>query len=163
MALEFELEIAEGLARKAGQMVISLQQQGTTRYKADNEGPVTDGDLVSCQIIAAGLKKHFPLDPIISEESFEANHVVPSTGRLWLIDPIDGTKDYAAGGLEYAVMIGLAIDGRPQLGVIFEPATQTLWRAKPGCAERVEASGHIAPLKIHDKTFSQNEIGRAHV
>lgn len=153
--LESELIVAEQLARKAGQVALELQHLGVLEYKADGQGPVTQGDLEADQIIYQGLQKHFPKDLIISEERFTPETPIPSTGRVWFVDPIDGTIDYAAGGTEYAVMIGLAIDGVPQAGVVFQPATQTLWRATPQLAERIDSRGRTQILNIRDKTVSQ--------
>ena len=149
--LEFELTVAEQLARAAGQNALLLQNLGVLKYKDNAEGPVTEGDLAADLIIREGLQKNFPEDLIITEESFNFSSV-PSTGRVWFVDPIDGTIDYTAGGTEYAVMIGLAIDGVPQIGIVFQPATQTLWRAKPQSAERIDSDGQIQILDIRSKT-----------
>ncbi len=146
--LETELNIAEALAREAGTQALLLQNQGVLRHKDNFEGPITQGDLVADQIIRQGLHKHFSKDTVITEETFEPNSPIPTTGRVWFVDPIDGTIDYAAGGQEFAVMIGLAIDGVPRVGVVFEPATQTLWRAKPQLAERVDRNGQAFKLDI---------------
>lgn len=154
--LELELKIAEHLARKAGEKAIQLQHLGVLREKENSEGPLTQGDLVADQLICEGLKKHFPYDKIITEESFEPGTEVPTTGRVWFVDPIDGTSEYAAGGPEYAIMIGLAIDSMPQLGVVFEPATQALWRAKPGLAERLDTNGWVHRLDIRQRPVPQD-------
>jgi 3'(2'), 5'-bisphosphate nucleotidase len=150
--LELELKIAEQLAREAGAQSLLLQHLGVLRHKDNFEGPITQGDLVADEIIRKGLREHFPQDQIITEETFEPESPVPSKGRVWFVDPIDGTKDYAAGGPEYAVMIGLAADSIPQIGVVFEPATQTLWRSKPGLAERIEADGQTYLLDIRERS-----------
>lgn len=149
--LELELKIAEQLAREAGAQALLLQYLGVLSHKENFEGPLTQGDLVADKLIREGLQKHFPGDNIITEETFKPDSPVPTTGRVWFVDPIDGTSNYAAGGSEYAVMIGLAIDSIPQVGVVFEPATQTLWRAKPGLAERVEATGKVQVLDIRHR------------
>lgn len=149
--LELELKIAEQLAREAGAQALLLQYLGILRHKDNFEGPITQGDLEADQLIREGLQKHFPEDLIITEETFEAGSEIPTTGRVWFIDPIDGTSDYAAGGSEYAVMIGLAINSIPQVGVVFEPATQTLWRAKPGLAERIDSNGQTYLLDIRER------------
>ncbi|MEI6805406.1 MAG: 3'(2'),5'-bisphosphate nucleotidase CysQ [Myxococcaceae bacterium] len=146
--LEIELTIAEALARQAGKTALSLQHLGALRYKDNFEGPVSQGDLVADQLIREGLQKHFPDDFVITEETYVPGAEIPSTGRVWFVDPIDGTIDYVAGGTEYSVMIGLAINGIPQLGVVFEPATQTLWKAKPELAERIDSNGQVHKLDI---------------
>lgn len=154
--LETELKIAESLAREAGAQALLLQHLGVLRYKSNFEGPVTEGDLVADRLIREGLKKHFPSDTIITEETFEPDSPIPTKGRVWFVDPIDGTINYAAGGQEYAVMIGLAIDSVPQIGVVFEPATQILWRAKPNSAERINADGQAYLLDVRDQPVFDN-------
>lgn len=149
--LEFEQKIAEQLARKAGQQALLLQNLGVLKYKDNSEGPVTQGDITADLLIREGLRQHFPDDLIITEETFRPEDPVSATGRVWFVDPIDGTIDYAAGGQEYAVMIGLAIDGIPQVGVVFQPATQTLWRAGPLSSERIGPNGKAQVLDIRDK------------
>src|SRR5688572_20784362 len=104
--LSTELIICEQLAREAGARALALQHVGTVHYKDNAQGPVTQGDLAANDIICSGLARHFPNDLIISEESFDSSMVpIPAHGRVWFVDPIDGTIDYVAGGQEYAVMI----------------------------------------------------------
>ena len=151
--LEFELQIAEQLAKTAGQKALELQHLGVLKYKDNAEGPVTLGDLEADRILREGLQAHFPKDLIITEESFDNPSLpISSKGRVWFVDPIDGTLNYAAQGSEYAVMIGLAIDGVPQMGVVYQPATHTLWRSKPTLAERLSPEAQIQILDIHPKT-----------
>ncbi|MES2504832.1 MAG: 3'(2'),5'-bisphosphate nucleotidase CysQ [Myxococcota bacterium] len=154
MTLSIELKIAEQLARQAGERALKLQHLGVARYKDNFEGPVTEGDLQADQIICEGLKQSFPDDLIISEESYVAGSLVPEAHRIWFIDPIDGTKDYAAGGAEYSVMIGLCINNQPVLGIVFEPATGILWRTDGESAERVEADGSIHSLNVQLRQIS---------
>ncbi|MBL4819211.1 MAG: 3'(2'),5'-bisphosphate nucleotidase CysQ [Deltaproteobacteria bacterium] len=154
--LSIELKLAELLARQAGEATLKLQHLGVARYKDNHEGPVTEGDLKAEKIIIGGIHEAFPEDLIISEESFISGTEVPKAHRIWFIDPIDGTKSYVSGGEDYAIMIGLAIDGRPKLGVIFAPATQTLWRAQNDNAERIEPNGKIVKLNVRDKKLGPN-------
>lgn len=137
MDLSPELKVAEQLARRAGALVLSMQSTATVSHKPGDEGPVTDADIAADQIICDGLRGAFPHDTIVSEESYIEGDAVPSGGRVWFVDPIDGTKDYVAKGSDFVVMIGLAIDGVATLGVVYQPAAEALWRAIPGHAEAV--------------------------
>jgi len=89
--------------------------------KAGNE-PVTEADHAANDVIMRRLSAAFPQDAILSEE-------IPDDGsrlgarRVWMVDPIDGTSDFILGHAGFAVMIGLAIDGRPALGVVSQPNT----------------------------------------
>jgi len=145
--LEPELQVALALAKLAGAEAWRIQQGGElgVELKAGDE-PVTIADRIASEIIVEGLRKAFPNDPLISEE------LTPEPGalgqqRLWLIDPIDGTKDFIAGSDGYAVMIGLCIDGRPKLGVVHLPAQdRTYWATPDGAFTRVGTT--VKPLQV---------------
>jgi 3'-phosphoadenosine 5'-phosphosulfate (PAPS) 3'-phosphatase len=164
MALELEVQVAEELARRAGAVALGLQKNGNVDYKPDGAGPVTEGDYAADQIIREGLFAHFPNDVVITEETFDFASEVPSQGRVWFIDPIDGTIEYVNGGDDYAVMIGLAIDGVPTVGVVFQPATGILWRGRDtrgsktlaslAHSERVEANGDVVRLDVEGQEVS---------
>ncbi len=145
-----ELAIAEKLARQAGHIALGYQHLGVLHYKDNFEGPVTQGDILADKLIVSGLQEAFPLDQVVSEESFRPDAELPQGERVWFVDPIDGTSDYSKGGNEYAVMIGLCIHGVPALGVIYEPATGVLWRGFEDQAERVDADGRVTTLNIKE-------------
>lgn len=115
-----ELAIASLAARAAGQIALSMQGGISASAKADGS-PVTPGDLAADVIIRHHLELHFPHDAILSEEAADSA-VRLSNRRVWIIDPIDGTKDYVAGGDGWAVQIALAVDGAVVLGVLDLPA-----------------------------------------
>jgi len=137
-ALARELDVAIALAMAAGVEVARIQRGGElgVEMKPGDE-PVTIADQLASEMIVAGITDAFPADRLISEE------LVPATGalgssRLWLIDPIDGTKDFIRGEDGYSVMIGLVIDARPVLGVVHMPAQdRTYWGTPDGAWVRV--------------------------
>ena len=93
-----------------------------------DDSPVTAADLAAHHLIVAGLTALDPSIPVLSEE--DAN--IPQTVRAgwqrwWLVDPLDGTKEFVRGGEDYTVNIGLIVDGVPRLGVVFQPAIDRLW------------------------------------
>ena len=116
-----ELAIASLAARAAGQIALGMQGgiSSSASIKADGS-PVTPGDLAADQVIRHHLEMHFPEDAILSEELTD-NAERLSHRRVWIIDPIDGTKDYVAGGDGWAVQLALAVDGRVVLGVLDLP------------------------------------------
>ena len=107
------------------------------RDKGGTLGPVTDADLAVEGQILERLRAQFPDDAILSEESGQEGG---STGRLWCVDPIDGTREYIEGRPEYAVQIGLLVDGEPVAGAVALPATgEVFWGWQGGgawCGER---------------------------
>jgi 3'(2'), 5'-bisphosphate nucleotidase len=124
--LQRELEIARAAALEAAILVNRYRGTAlTVDHKAGDE-PVTVADREASDLILRHLTAAFPDDVILSEE-------VPDSGarlhasRVWMVDPIDGTRDFIAGDDGFAVMIGLCIDGRPRLGVLAMPSNGDLF------------------------------------
>ena len=111
------------LARKAGQAIMGIYQKDfNVEYKAD-ESPVTDADLAAHKIIVAGLHQLTPDIPILSEESADISWDVRQTWKkYWLVDPIDGTKEFIKKNGEFTVNIALIENGIPILAVVDAPA-----------------------------------------
>ncbi len=151
MHLRQELEAAEQIAREAGDILMRYYRG---EYQIDMKSvtePVTEADRASNEHIVRRLRASFPDDGILAEESAE-EIVRPEARRVWMVDPMDGTKEFINHTDEFAAMIGLAIEGRPRLGVVNQPATGTLYRAIVGeGAERVTGEG-IEPLQVRPET-----------
>ena len=133
-ALAAELRLARRLARQAGALVVAIRDGGAlgVEHKAGDE-PVTVADRAASELIVAGLEAAFPDDVVISEErAIDPADASRAGARVWLVDPIDGTKDYIRGTEGFAVMIGLIIDGRPALGVVYQPTRGGTFWAAPG-------------------------------
>jgi 3'-phosphoadenosine 5'-phosphosulfate (PAPS) 3'-phosphatase len=125
-----EVAIAIRAAREAG--ATALQMQGGVQAETKSDGsPVTPGDLAADAIVRQHLTLNFPQDAILSEEEADSAERL-SNRRLWIIDPIDGTKDYVAGTGEWAVQVALAIDGVLVLGVLDLPAEGLCLVGVPG-------------------------------
>lgn len=122
--LEHELEIAIDVVRRCGTIALEIQAGGEdtlqTSDKANDQGPVTRADLAVESAIVAALRAAFPDDAILAEESAAASNWRQHQ-RVWMIDPVDGTKDFASGDTSWAIHVGLTIEGRPALGVVHEP------------------------------------------
>ncbi len=93
--------------------------------KPGNE-PVTEADRRASDLIVAGLASAFPDDIVISEENADDLRRL-SAERVWYVDPIDGTKDFIRGHEGFSVMIGLTVEHRPVLGVVYQPIHQGLF------------------------------------
>lgn len=124
--LDTELTTALSLALDAGHEALRIAQ-GDFRvdHKSADASPVTEADRRGNALITAGLAAAFPDDRIVAEES--ANPEPGSHPRLWFVDPVDGTRDFVLRNGEWSVMIGLAIEGRAALGVVYQPQLDRLY------------------------------------
>lgn len=116
------------IARAAGAAIMEVYQRADVgeRHKADHS-PVTDADLAAHALLAARLAPLLPDCPVVSEEDAESQQHRTARGRFWLLDPLDGTKEFLARNGEFTVNIALIEDGRPVLGVVYAPAIDTLY------------------------------------
>ena len=125
------LEVLKKYVRQAGQAIFQMAAEGfETAYKA-NEDPVTTADLRADSILRKGLIEDFPGTGWLSEETRD------DSGRLdkrlvWVVDPIDGTKEFVGGIPEYAVSVALVEYGLPVLAVVYNPATEEMFVAAKG-------------------------------
>jgi 3'(2'), 5'-bisphosphate nucleotidase len=135
------------LALKAGEVILEIyavDDQGA-REKADRT-PVTEADLRAEAVILAGLAELAPDIPVIAEESVAAGRVPTDLGTaFWLVDPLDGTKEFLSHNGEFTVNIALVEQGVPVLGVVHAPAIGLTYVGAPGLAEMTDAEG-IHPL-----------------
>src|SRR4051794_9989599 len=115
-----ELEEVKRIAKQAGAILLE-HFGGSTPVEWKSPGdPVTVADRKASEFIVHELHGLFPQDGILSEE-LPDNAVRLKRNRVWMIDPMDGTRDFIAGGDDFAVMIGLIEAGRPILGVVYQP------------------------------------------
>lgn len=135
MTLEFsyraELAVAEQAARDAGVAVMELfKGKFDVREKSKNN-PVTSADLEANRIIHSAIEKNFPNDGWLSEEDQDDARRL-SLSRVWVVDPIDGTKEFIEGVPQFAISIGFVVDGRPQVAIVFNPAKERFYQAAAG-------------------------------
>ena len=119
------------LARTAGAAILE-HYEGPLNIKQKNYDddiePVTQADTIANELIVTGLKREFPDDGILAEESVDTQRRLGKS-RVWMVDPLDGTNGFIDGNGDFAVQIGLAEDGRCVLGVVYQPLTGVLYRA----------------------------------
>lgn len=130
--LEFStlLPQIETIARAAGEEIMKFHRQDHPVGKKEDGSPVTPADLAAEKIILAMLAQVTPDIPIISEEAHTRGEVPAIDGNcFWLVDPLDGTKEFIRGGQDFCVNIGLIDNGRPALGVLYGPALNILYSA----------------------------------
>lgn len=120
------------IAISAGRKIYELycQKDLTVDYKED-KSPVTQADILSNDIINAGLRKYYPEIPVISEECKEIPYEIRKDWQcFWLVDPLDGTKEFIKGYGEFTVNIALVKEDKPVLGVVYLPVSDTLYFAE---------------------------------
>ncbi|MGE0253230.1 MAG: 3'(2'),5'-bisphosphate nucleotidase CysQ [Alphaproteobacteria bacterium] len=136
------------IARAAGAAIRAIAVDDMARARKTDGSPVTAADHASERAILPALAALTPAIPVVSEEAVAAGRIPDvSSGTFWLVDPLDGTREYVAGNGEYAVCIGLVDGFVPVLGVLHGPARDVTWAgAGPGTATRAEGDG--APAAI---------------
>lgn len=141
--------------RQAGKEIVRIYEaRDYTVRKKDDASPVTEADEISERILLDAIRKLTPDIPVVSEERFEAGDV-PSIagGRFWLVDPLDGTKEFVGRTGEFTINVALVIGDRPVLGLIHVPLTSITYAAAgPGTA--TVAIGEEKPRPITAVTAS---------
>ena len=136
------LEIFERLALAAGREVMRVFHAGCAVDQKTDSSPVTEADRESEKIILAGLRSEYPDIPCVAEEEASAGIVPPDLdGAFFLIDPLDGTKEFVNRRTDFTVNIALVRHGVPEVGVVFAPCTGRFFSGRPGRAESLEING----------------------
>lgn len=121
------------LARKAGDAILEVYSTDFAVESKEDDSPLTRADLASHHIIADGLTRLDAHTPVISEEEgLQEFHVRSQWPRYWLIDPLDGTKEFVKRNGEFTVNIALIDNHRPVFGVVHVPVTATTYVGAPG-------------------------------
>src|SRR5580704_2342757 len=145
-----ELDVAVQAARKAAEVAMRLQPGITSESKAD-DSPVTPADRECERLIAGILNDAFPDDGILGEEGA---HSDSCSGRRWIIDPIDGTRDYLRGNALWANLIALEVGEEVVLGIVNLPMLGSLYKAsRKGGAYRNDS-----PIHVSSKTTVEESV-----
>lgn len=155
--LSQELALAMRLAREAGTIVNTFYVGSSeVEYKSPDE-PVTEADRSANQHIVSRIQLAFPDDGMLSEESKDDLSRLEKE-RVWIIDPLDGTKEFIARNGEFSIMIGLAIGGRPVMGVIHQPSNGLLYTGIPGQGALLYEEGEEIPLFVSERERIQDMV-----
>jgi 3'(2'), 5'-bisphosphate nucleotidase len=160
-AYEHEIQVATELARAAGAVLLEhyhspfLVEQKVNAL--DELEEVTAADREANELIVTRLQKDFPADGILAEESTDSEHRLEKD-RVWLIDPMDGTKNFIARDGDFAVQIGLAVGGESVVGVVYQPARGVLYRAARGQGAWMEAGDKPATRMSVSKQIKPGEM-----
>jgi 3'(2'), 5'-bisphosphate nucleotidase len=138
------------IIREAGKIVLRFYGDNTkVEWKKPNE-PVTAADHASNEFIIQQIAKAFPNDAILSEESKENINRL-ERDYTWIIDPMDGTKEFISQNGEFSIMIGLAEQGEPVLGAVYQPSEDRLYLGAPALGATLDQGGNTTELKVSSR------------
>jgi 3'(2'), 5'-bisphosphate nucleotidase len=144
------------LVARAGNAILGVNRGIMTSSGKADGSPVTEADLAADHVIAEGLARLIPAVQTLSEERTHLAKL-PCTSSFFLIDPLDGTKEFLAGRSEFTVNLALVTDGVPLLGIVGAPALGLIWRGLVGRgAERLTITGDAGVRSaepIHTRSF----------
>ena len=145
---EHELQVAIDAALKAGEEVARFRREGVRYGRKDGWELVSEADIHAAEILHEALTGAFPDAGWLSEEHDDTIERLGKE-RVWIVDPIDGTREYLQGVPEYAISVALAVEGRPVLGVVHNPATGELFAAEcAGIQERLPTEPTGQPIEV---------------
>lgn len=135
------LEEVVAIARSAGDLILEVYGAAFTVSEKADGSPVTEADERAESRILAGLAALTPQVPVVSEEAHSRGRVPHIDGRFWLVDPLDGTREFIDRTGEFTVNIALVEDGEPSLGVVLAPALRRLFGGARGIGALAEQDG----------------------
>lgn len=155
----FDIQAVVSLAQKGGKAILAIYQKDFAVYEKDDTSPLTEADLASHRRIVEGLAKLTPDIPVLSEES-AADETTDrlSWNRYWLIDPLDGTKEFIKKNGEFTVNIALIENHQPVFGVVHAPALNNTWWGQNGKgAFKIGRDGQQAGIQVRSRPASTGD------
>ena len=148
MLNKIDLEVIVDIAQKAGDAIMEIYSRDFQVDYKDDKSPLTEADTKSNEIICEALAKAYPEIPLLSEENQAEEYEVRKHWEyFWLIDPIDGTKEFIKKNGEFTVNIALIHKETPVLGVVYAPALGDMYKAKKG--NGAFKNGQKLPLEVN--------------
>ena len=141
-----ELDLGRMIAKRAGELALSYWGKGISFEAKSDLSPVSAADREGERLIASLVEEHFPGDGLLGEEGARKD---TGSGRRWIIDPVDGTRDFVRGNPAWAVLIGFEAEGEVQAGFAYLPAMGDLFYAGRGAGAFCN-DGAIHASKIAD-------------
>ena len=150
------LQQVSAIAREAAEAILAVYRDDFEVQRKDDHSPVTAADLAAQQVIVAGLARLEHVLPVISEEA----RTMPwpqrrEWRRYWLVDPLDGTREFIKRNGEFTVNIALIDDHQPVLGVVLAPVTGELYAAARGQGAWMQQAAHAAWRPIATRAMAQ--------
>ncbi len=145
--LDREIAEAARIAREAGAILMDIYATDfVVDYKAEAD-PVTAADTKANAYIVSEIRKAFPGDGVVAEETEDKSDALGG-GRCWYVDPLDGTREFVARNGEFSVMLGLAVDGVATAGVVYRPDQDKLYAGIVGGGAYLEEGGEQRSLSV---------------
>lgn len=133
------------IARRAGDAIMEIYRGEIEVQRKHDSSPLTQADMAAHHIIESGLNKLTPHLPVLSEESAAIPYSTRATWRqYWLVDPLDGTREFIKRNDEFTVNIALIDDGKPVMGVVYAPAKGQLYYASNDCGAFKQSGNQTA-------------------
>ena len=152
-----DLNHLRDIARRAGEAILEIYARDfEVEFKAD-ESPLTEADQRANDIIVAALEERYPDIPIISEETRALDFSERKNWQsCWLVDPLDGTKEFIKKNGEFTVNIALVHEGKPVAGVVFQPVTGAMYSAEQGKGAHLEMPD-ADPVRLENNQHYSSE------
>jgi len=145
--LDRRLQIVRNLARQAGDIIMNHYKTSVeVELKAPGD-PVTAADKAANELIVDHLHKTFPGEAVLAEESVDDLTRLGSD-LVWMVDPLDGTKEFISRNGEFSVMIGMIENGAPVLGAVMQPAASRLYSGAVGLGAWMSENGHDRAIRV---------------
>ncbi|SFN04434.1 3'(2'), 5'-bisphosphate nucleotidase [Izhakiella capsodis] len=154
------------LVHKAGHAIMAVYQSHTPMKisQKSDDSPVTTADIAAHRVILTGLNALTPDIPVLSEEAPPAWKVRQHWQQYWLVDPLDGTKEFIKRNGEFTVNIALIEAGKPVMGVVYVPATGVMylaekgkaWKDQNGCRVQIRVCDAIPPLVVVSRSHRED-------
>jgi len=155
MNLQNYVEPVVKLAESAGRRILEVYATDFDVQAKDDESPLTQADMAAHRTILAGLESLAPEIPVISEESgLPAFSTRATWSRYWLVDPLDGTREFVSRNGEFTVNVALVVDGRPLLGIVHVPVTGVTYTGCEGLGATRRDEAGIAAIHVAEHCAS---------
>ncbi|MGX9542749.1 3'(2'),5'-bisphosphate nucleotidase CysQ [Shewanella sp. A22] len=163
-----DLQQVVTIAKQAGEAIMQVYAQTDLQIEVkQDDSPVTSADIASHNVIVAGLKHHFADIAVMSEEAADISWVERQTWQTyWLIDPLDGTKEFIKRNGEFTVNIALIHQGQAIAGVVYAPVLDKCYSGIVGQGAWLEQKGQLSLLDIRNSTVQSPPVvvgSRSHV
>ena len=151
MPFEKELEVARRIAEQAGRLALENHARGFESETKSDDSPVTSADRANEKLISQLLEEAFPDDGVLGEEGAAREG---RSGRRWIIDPIDGTRNFVRGIPTWGVLLALEAEGNVVVGVCNQPGLGELYSAAAGLGAYCNGTRiHCSPVKTPDQAM----------
>ena len=138
------------ITRQAGQIILTFYAGETKVSWKGVSDPVTEADQASDNFLVQAIREAFPDDGLLSEESIDDNSRF-SHSLVWMIDPMDGTKEFIKRNGEFSVMVGLVQDGQPILGAVYQPTEAKLYLGGRDVGAWLRTGDTNTPLHVSER------------